>query len=1141
MTYNTANGTLALDTLTLDANIITGGIRKTNTGALTIAASGANALTLDGTGISSGNNGFGNANTATISNSNTGALIVNPNLILATNTDVGVSSTGNLTLGGNITASAASNLNFRTNNTGTISATGSIGASGSNIAISNLGTSSGAVNLSGVIGSSVNSITQNSSFGGLTILAAANNSNTGTLTVNSATLTASSSLFAASQTPLGTAAVTLNGGTLSLLTGGATGSGAGNTNAETVTFGNNVAVGGNTTINVGRTATSNAATSKTIALNNLSIGANTLTVTGANGYLLQFVGTTTITGNSTFSISSANLALAGAIGDGGSGFGIIKAGPGTLFLGSAASTYTGGTSITAGAISVSSIGNQTSTSSGLGGSYSTINLGATTNGGILIYTGAGETTDRVLNLASTTGSSQIQATNASSLLNFTGNVTATGVGNKTLTVSNTGAGGVQLSGAISDNSVSNTTALTKTNSGTLTLSGNSTFTGSLGVNQGILQVATISNAGVSSNIGAGNAIFALTSSGGTGTLRLTGAGGSTDRAITIIRSGTGTGSGLVIDSSGSAPYTFSGGISTSAAAAVSSSSTVTNTLTLTGNNTGANTISGNITDFAADRTIAVAKSNTTALWILSGTGNDYTGQTTVNGGSLAGIGANAFGNTSGISIAGAGILSLRGDSSTSFVKASDSSSYTITTSASGATINADQATVAGTGAKTMSVGAIGTSSTAVAYTINFTGSNNTSLSVGAITGAASAAAGANNIANAIAGGGSLTVASFASANSVGGDLLRFNGVGNTTVTGAITPSSTTLSLQHNGTGTVTLSGANTYNGTTTINSGGTLSVAALTNGGGPSSTLGVSSNAASNLVINGGTLRYTGSGDSTDRLFTIGNAAPDTATIDSSGSGALNFTNTGALVYGGSQNTARTLILDGSYTGAANTMASLIAASGTVVKNVTKQGAGTWRLTNANTYDGATTVTAGTLLINGSIAAGAVSVNGGTLGGNGTVGGATTLAAGSKLSAGDSSAETLTLTSTLNLSAAANDTAAFVFTLGLSGADRIRLTSNTANVLNIGTNLLSAADFSFSAGSGFGVGQTYTLFDLTGGSATINGTFTTFSTTIGGFTGDVAIVGNDIVLTNVVPEPATWALLALGLTVLITLRRRRTS
>jgi T5SS/PEP-CTERM-associated repeat protein/autotransporter-associated beta strand protein len=60
---------------------------------------------------------------------------------------------------------------------------------------------------------------------------------------------------------------------------------------------------------------------------------------------------------------------------------------------------------------------------------------------------------------------------------------------------------------------------------------------------------------------------------------------------------------------------------------------------------------------------------------------------------------------------------------------------------------------------------------------------------------------------------------------------------------------------------------------------------------------------------------------------------------------------------------------------------------------MTKNGAGTVTLTNANTYTGATTVNAGTMLINGSINS-SVTVNGGILGGTGTINGSLTVGSG---------------------------------------------------------------------------------------------------------------------------------------------------
>ncbi|MNE50086.1 Autotransporter-associated beta strand repeat protein [compost metagenome] len=84
---------------------------------------------------------------------------------------------------------------------------------------------------------------------------------------------------------------------------------------------------------------------------------------------------------------------------------------------------------------------------------------------------------------------------------------------------------------------------------------------------------------------------------------------------------------------------------------------------------------------------------------------------------------------------------------------------------------------------------------------------------------------------------------------------------------------------------------NSYTGTTTIN-GGTLAVDCLADGGSNSGT-GASSAAASNLLINNGaTLSYSGAGQSSDRLFTLGAGG---GSLDSSGTGALNLTNVGAI------------------------------------------------------------------------------------------------------------------------------------------------------------------------------------------------------------------------------------------------------
>ena len=79
---------------------------------------------------------------------------------------------------------------------------------------------------------------------------------------------------------------------------------------------------------------------------------------------------------------------------------------------------------------------------------------------------------------------------------------------------------------------------------------------------------------------------------------------------------------------------------------------------------------------------------------------------------------------------------------------------------------------------------------------------------------------------------------------------------------------TAFNLHKLGDGTLALTGLNTYTGSTLLASG-ILEANVLTNGGLPSS-IGAASNAAANLVFNGGTLRYTGPSTATDRSYTYG-------------------------------------------------------------------------------------------------------------------------------------------------------------------------------------------------------------------------------------------------------------------------------
>jgi len=166
-------------------------------------------------------------------------------------------------------------------------------------------------------------------------------------------------------------------------------------------------------------------------------------------------------------------------------------------------------------------------------------------------------------------------------------------------------------------------------------------------------------------------------------------------------------------------------------------------------------------------------------------------------------------------------------------------------------------------------------------------------------------------------------------------------------------------LTKTGVGILLLTGANTFNGPVTVSQGtldfqGNANVASA-------NPLGRSSAAAANLLLaNGTTLKYTGAAASSDRSFTIdGTAAGHSASLNASGSGAINLTSTACPAFGTADQT-RTLILTGTSTGA-NTLAASLADNGTGPLSVNKTGTGTWVLTGASTYTGTNTLSGGLL------------------------------------------------------------------------------------------------------------------------------------------------------------------------------------
>ncbi len=257
----------------------------------------------------------------------------------------------------------------------------------------------------------------------------------------------------------------------------------------------------------------------------------------------------------------------------------------------------------------------------------------------------------------------------------------------------------------------------------------------------------------------------------------------------------------------------------------------------------------------------------------------------------------------------------------------------------------------------------------------------------------------------------------------GSGQLRQNGSGILTLTGGITASNQGLSVRGgagitatgvialgNGgvsrtdNGVLTLSNpANSFAGNLTI-SHGTVSAASISNSGSPSA-IGQGSRIYFGQTgwPTTGRLLFTGaSGGECNRALTV-------STQDGTYGGTIENSVAGqSLIMSGNVNAAGTGTAPLWLTGAGDGVMSGV-ISGNLRVSVT--GSGTWALSGVNSYVGATSVSTGILLINGSTAAGSKVTVGpaGTLGGTGTVHGVVNVTAGGKLAPGSNGVGALTL------------------------------------------------------------------------------------------------------------------------------------
>ncbi|PZE10171.1 hypothetical protein DMX10_27240, partial [Pseudomonas sp. 57B-090624] len=497
-------------------------------------------------------------------------------------------------------------------------------------------------------------------------------------------------------------------------------------------------------------------------------------------------------------------------------------------------------------------------------------------------------------------------------------------------------------------------------------------------------------------------------------------------------------------------YTLTAGgdnTSTSVSGAVSGTGSLvkqgSGTLTLSGSNSygGTTTVSGGTLSIAGDGNLGSGAVN-----LASGTVLDVTGATTIDN-AIVLAGNSSIGNSNAVTLSGAisGAYDLTKTGSGT-LSLSGSNSYGATYVSAG-TLSIDNDGNLGSGAVSLAAG------TTLAIT------------------------GASTIDNAIVLGGNASVSTSAAATLSG------------VISGAFT-------LTKAGASTLTLSGSNTY-GATTV-SAGTLSVASDSNLGSGTLTLGagttlavtsaatldnaialsggatVNTGADTTLsgVISGSSLTKTGASTLTltgNNTYS-GSTSVSTGTLSIAsdanlGAGTLNLANGTTLQITGTTTLDNALALTGLVTvnaGAAATLSGTISGTGSLIK----AGASNLTLSGSNTNTGTTTVSAGTLVVDGSTASATTVANGATLAGSGTLGGDVVVQSGGTLSPGGAGVAILTVNGNLTLASGSTLALDINGTTAGTGYDRV--------VVN-GTVDVSGAALAVTHGYAAGSGDSYTV------------------------------------------------------------------
>ncbi|MBI3428747.1 MAG: autotransporter domain-containing protein [Actinobacteria bacterium] len=632
-------------------------------------------------------------------------------------------------------------------------------------------------------------------------------------------------------------------------------------------------------------------------------------------------------GNQTLTLgNSVSTSCAGTIT--GTGGVIVKQGSGT-FTPTGTNTYSGGTQILAGAISIA-----TPTNIGSGG------VTFTGNSSLILNTAMDFNLPISLNNA-VEGDIDTDGVNStiSSAISGAGILGKLNSGTLTLTnASNNYSGGTNINAgtlSISAPTHIGTGAITFTGNSTLQITSGMTLSNNVVFNAAV--IGTLDTAGLNSTLNG-----SLTGSGGvtkisTGILTLDGVG-TNYAGTTLISIGTWQ-AGIASAFSANSAVTVSASTTldlngfSNTVANLSGAGAVTlgaGTLTL-GSDGNSQTFSGSITGSTGGLTKTGA-----GTFTLSGS-SSYSGATQVNQGTYQAGAVNAFAANSVFNVAGT--LDLNGHSNT------------IT--------NLSGAGAVMLGAGTLTFGSDGNSQT---FSGSITGSTGGLIKTGAgtFTLNSSSYSGATQVnqgtfqasaANAFAANSAFSVAGTLDLNGYSNTIANLSGAGAVTL----------------GTGTLTFGGdgnSQTFSGSIPGSSGG------LTKTGAGTFTLNSSSYSGVTQVNQG--IFQAGAANA----FAANSAFSVAATLDLN-----NHSNTiGSLAGAGSVNLgSATLTLGGN--GSSTTFSGMISGTGGLVKN----GGGTFALTGNNSYTGATTVAGGTLLVNGTVLGLITILSGANLQGSGTV------------------------------------------------------------------------------------------------------------------------------------------------------------